>query len=56
MKCIREENEKESQDRNHILESQQQAYNACVKKLDAFIDMRAGGEITEEEFLQKKQH
>ena len=54
LNILKQENEKESRDRNQILSSQQKAYNSCVKKLDGLIDMRANKEITEEEFLKKK--
>ena len=54
MKWLRDENEKEAGDRNAILSNQQKNYEACVRKLDALIDMRAAGEISEEEFTRKK--
>jgi len=54
VKCIKEENKKESQCRNQVLDSQQQTYKSCINKIDALIDMRANGEITENEFLRRK--
>lgn len=54
MKWLQNENGREAADRNAILANQQQNYEACVKKLDALIDMRASGEISEEEFARKK--
>lgn len=54
MKWLQNENEREAGDRNAILSNQQKNYEACVKKLDALIDMRASGEISEEEFKKKK--
>jgi len=30
------------------------AYNKCLKKIDNLIDMRASGEITEQQFKDKK--
>ena len=54
MQWLREKNAKESQGRNVVLESQQRAYTICLKKIDGLIDMRAGGEVTEEEFKIKK--
>lgn len=54
MKWLRNENEREASDRNAILSNQQKNYEACVRKLDALIDMRAAGEISEEEFTRKK--
>lgn len=54
MKWLRNENEREASDRNAILSNQQKNYEVCVRKLDALIDMRAAGEISEEEFTRKK--
>ncbi len=54
MQWFREENAKEAQGRNIVLDSQQRAYTICVKKLDGLIDMRAAQEITEAEFKAKK--
>lgn len=54
MGYLRLENEKESRVRNQILTTQQKQYTICVKKIDMLIDMRASGEITEEEFKTKK--
>ncbi|MFZ5982483.1 MAG: recombinase family protein [Patescibacteria group bacterium] len=51
---LREENKREFSDKKKMLESQQKAYNVCIKKIDTLIDMRANGEITEEEFSQKR--
>lgn len=53
---IKQENTKESENRNKIIQSQQKTYNACVRKIDALIDMRANNEITEQEFSKKKSH
>lgn len=54
MKWFRSENEKESEGRSAILSTQQKAYNLCIKKLNGLIDMRAAGEISNEEFGKKK--
>ena len=54
MKWLQNENGREANDRNAILANQQKNYEACVQKLDALIDMRAAGEISEEEFTRKK--
>lgn len=54
MNWLKMENEKESQDRTAILKNQRRNYDGCLKKLDALIDMRASGEISEEEFARKK--
>ena len=50
MDVLRESNETESASREKIMESQRAEYDKCVKVIDALIDMRARGEITEEEF------
>lgn len=54
IKQVHLEAEKESGDRNKILEQQQKNYQDCVRKIDNLIEMRAGEEITQEEFLEKK--
>ncbi len=54
MKWLQNENGREANDRNAIHANQQKNYEACVQKLDALIDMRAAGEISEEEFTRKK--
>ncbi|HDJ30411.1 MAG TPA: hypothetical protein ENF31_00370 [bacterium] len=54
MKWLKEENKKEARSRNLILENHQKNYEKCIKKIDNLIDLRASGEITEEEFLRNK--
>ena len=54
IKRLKKENEIESKDRNLILKTQQNSYEACIKKIDRLIDMRANNEINEEEFKRKK--
>jgi len=54
MSWLKDENHKEADDRNDILDTQQKSYNECVKKIDNLIDMRAGGEISEQQFKDKK--
>lgn len=54
MTWLRAENGRESNDRNTILNNLQKNYETCVRKLDTLIDMRAAGEITEDEFNKKK--
>ena len=54
MKWLGKQNEKESNSRNSILINQQKEYNNCVKKIDNLIDMRAAGELTSEEFINRK--
>ena len=55
MKWFKHEHDKESTSRNAVLGSQQKAYNAAVAKIDSLIDMRANGELAEEEFRAKKE-
>lgn len=40
--------------RHALLANYQKAYEQCVQTLDGLIDMRARGELTEEEFVRKK--
>ena len=54
MTWLKEENSKESDDRNTVLNNLQKNYEICVRKLDTLIDMRAMGEITDDEFNKKK--
>jgi len=54
LKWLRNQNLIESEDRTKILKMQQKNYNECLSKLDDLIDMRAGKEISEEEYLTKK--
>lgn len=54
MKWFRKENDKESSQRNVIVDNQQKAYKTCLLKLDNLTDMRAGGEISSDEFAEKR--
>jgi DNA invertase Pin-like site-specific DNA recombinase len=54
IKWFRKEHEKEEESQKAVSASRQQAYHACVQKLDNLIDMRAAEEITEEEFVNKR--
>ena len=54
MKWFRKENEKEVESRNVVVRSQEKAYKACLAKIDGLTDMRAGGEITPEEYKERK--
>lgn len=54
MKWFKKENEKESESRNVIIKANEKAYKACLAKIDGLTDMRAGGEITAEEFAERK--
>lgn len=52
---LRQMNEKEASDREKIYGNQKREYEACVRRIDNLIDMRANGEITESEFKDKKE-
>ena len=54
MDVLRESNEAESAGRLKIMDSKRAEYDKCVKIIDALIDMRARGELTEEEFTGRK--
>ncbi|HUC89087.1 MAG TPA: recombinase family protein [Candidatus Paceibacterota bacterium] len=54
MQWFKKENEKESVGRNAVIKSNEKAYKTCLTKIDGLTDMRAGGEITAEEFAKKK--
>jgi len=51
---LRESTAQEAASRNAVLSAHRKNYDACVRKLDALIDMRANNEISEEEFAAKK--
>ena len=53
MDCIKQDNEKEAENRNKVLKNQQREYNDCVKEIDGLISMRAKGEIDEENYKRK---
>ncbi len=55
MARLRQMNEKEVEDRERIYGNQRREYEACVRRGDNLIDMRANGEITEDEFKSKKE-
>jgi len=54
MKWFKKENEKEVGGRNAIIKANEKAYKACLAKIDGLTDMRAGGEISAEEFADRK--
>jgi site-specific DNA recombinase len=54
MKWFRKENDKEVSARNTVVNSQQKAYKAVLAKIDGLTDMRAAGEISPEEFTEKR--
>ena len=51
---LRGANEQEAKARKAIYRTQRREYEACIRKIDKLIDMRADEEITEEEFTRKK--
>ncbi len=54
MKWFQKENEKESITQKSIIGMQQKAYNATIEKLSNLVDMRAGGEISPDDFAKKQ--
>ena len=52
---LKEMNGKEIADREQMTSNQRHAYDACVRKIDNLIDMRANGEIDEQEFRGRKE-
>ena len=55
LKWFRSENANKAQTTEAVIDMQQKAYKDCLKKLSGLIDMRAGQEITAEEFKIKKE-
>ncbi len=51
---LKEQNAKEITDREAIYGSQRKEYDASVRKIDNLIDMRANGELDEQEFRSRK--
>jgi len=51
---LREEHDKESEGRNRVLSNLRTDYDLCLEKTDKLIDMRAAGELTQDEFSRKK--
>ena len=50
-----QENAKQAQTNESILDMQNKAYKECLKKLSGIIGMRANQELTEEEFKMQKE-
>lgn len=48
-------NGKEIADREQMTSNQRREYDACVRKIDNLIDMRANGELDEQEFRGRKE-
>jgi len=55
LKWFKKENAKVYSKTENILDLQNKEYKNCLKKLSGLIDMRAGQEITEEEFKMRKE-
>ena len=55
LKWFKKKNDQDGQATTTILSAQQKAYDVCVRKIHGLIDMRAGNEITTEEFTHKKE-
>ena len=55
LKYLKEEQSKETNDRDKILESQQKRLDSCIKKLDSLFEMRISNEIDAEEYIQRKE-
>jgi len=55
LKWFKKENAKTGQTTQSVLETQHKAYKECLKRLEGLIDMRAGQEITQEEFQLRKE-
>ncbi|MHB8660771.1 MAG: hypothetical protein ACYC75_02435 [Minisyncoccota bacterium] len=51
---LKDQNAKEITDREVVYSSQRKEYEASVRKIDNLIDMRANGEIDEQEFRSRK--
>ena len=52
---LKDQNAKEITDRGIVYSSQRKEYEACVRKIDNLIDMRANAEIDEQEFRSRKE-
>ena len=55
LKWSMQENAKQAQTTQSILDTQNKAYKECLKKLSGIIAMRANQELTEEEFKTQKE-
>lgn len=55
IKWLKERNAEEAKAVKAVVNSQQKAYNAVIRKIEGLTDMRAGGEISAEEFAEKKE-
>ena len=55
LKWVKENNKHKAQTNESVLNTQNKAYKECLKKISGLIDMRAGQEISKEEFEMKKE-
>ena len=55
LKVVKEMNAGRAITNESVLDTQNKAYKECLKRISGLIDMRAGEEITEEEFKMKKE-
>lgn len=55
IKYLKEEQSKETVDREEILSSQQKRLDACKRKLNSLFEMRINGEIDASEYIQRKE-
>jgi len=54
IKYLKEEQSKEKQDRDNIIQAHRTSLDFCNRKIDTLFSMRFGNEIDPEEFKQKK--
>ena len=55
IRYLKEEQSKETVDRDEILKSQQKRLDSCIRKQDSLFEMRLNNEIEKEEYLQRKE-
>ena len=55
IKYLKEEQSKETLDRDEIKKSQQKRLDSCVRKQDALFEMRIDGEIDSSEYIKRKE-
>jgi len=55
MKCLKEDQSKEVQGREGLLDTHRKRLDASRKKLDALVEMRLSDELSSEEYLSKKE-
>jgi site-specific DNA recombinase len=52
--AVKKMNARESSDCKNMLAAQRREYDACLRRIENLIDMRANGEINEDEFRSRK--